>query len=84
MMKTRKLLERVRVRLIHALGGVTRREELNSFNLGRFSISWELETIASHLYGTSADHWCEVVYRAVKRRKEEVEKAIETFNGEEC
>lgn len=81
-------MERVRVRLIHALGGVTKREVAadvtREFSLGRLTVSMELETIASNLYGTSADHWCEVVYRAVKQRKEESEKVIEAFNGEEC
>ena len=72
-----KLTEKIKARIIHRLGGVTREEETRTFLLGENVIIDSMLAHADSIYGVNADFWRKSMYQHILELSKLVEEQLD-------
>ena len=65
------MIGKIKIKLIHLLGGYTEAEKRatgrEAYEVGVKTMSYSMKVFADRLYGLPADEWCKEMYERIKQ-----------------
>lgn len=82
----KKIINNVRIWLIHKLGGVTHEEVLSNYKYNYHSginfAFYQINRFANSIYGFEADRWCKAMYNFITESEKHYAKALNKIVNE--